>query len=101
MLRHCRRPKRKLKWTEAIFKAGKTAVLVAWRDDARHRAGENGDENVMRNPSKAVYGYDFWVRKSLLEVKSVAKDAFYSLRRVLYGLIFHSRRMLFSYFIMI
>ena len=69
--------------------------------EGRREASGRGDENVIRNPPKAVYGYDFWVRKSLLEVKSVAKDAFYSLRRVLYGLIFHSRRMLFSYFIMI
>ena len=32
-----------------------------------------------------MYGYEYWVRKSLLEVKSLAEDAFYSLRRLLHG----------------
>lgn len=26
------------------------------------------DENLMRNPPKVVYEYDFWVRKTQLEV---------------------------------
>ena len=74
ILRHsdCRGSRKKTRWTEANFKAGKTAVLASWRDDAKHLAGEDGDENLMRNPPKAVYGYDYWVRKSLLEVKSLA-----------------------------
>ena len=85
MLRHCRGSRKKSLWTEASFKAGKSAVLAAWREDARHLAGEDGDENLMRNPPKAAFGYDFWVGKSLLEVKAVAEDAFYSLRRLLHG----------------
>ena len=35
-------------------------VLAAWRDDVRYLTGEDGDEDLMRNPPKVVFKTRFY-----------------------------------------
>ena len=54
-------------------------------EGGREAPGRGGRGREFDEEPPKTAGYDFWVGKSLLEVKAVAENAFHSLRRLLHG----------------